>query len=140
MNRDTFMTYIDRFNRADLEGLRPFWAADVELRLPPGQIGGPARLMHGPDEIIRSYRKSFEFIHERLRIDYLAIDGECIAAEMYTEFEAHRDHPGFSMRPLRKGDVFVMTNFVHYDLKDDLFWRIRVARYTQDATRCAPQT
>lgn len=140
MNRDTFMTYIHRFNKADLDGLRPFWAPDVELRLPPAQMGGPARLLCGADEIIRSYRKSFEFIHESLRIDYLAIDGDRIAAEMYTEFEAHRDHPEFSMHPLRKGDVFAMTNFVHYDLKDDLFWRIRVARYTQDASRCAPQT
>lgn len=138
MNRDTFMTYIQRFNQADLDGLRPFWAPDVELRLPPAQMGGPARLLSGPEEIVRSYRRSFEFIHERLRIDYLAIDGDRIAAEMYTEFEAHRDHPGFSMHPLRKGDVFVMTNFVHYDLKDDRFWRIRVARYTQDASRCAP--
>ncbi|MCC7464167.1 MAG: nuclear transport factor 2 family protein [Gammaproteobacteria bacterium] len=134
MNRDTFMTYIDRFNQADLEGLRPFWAPDVELRLP----GVPPRQLRGPDEIVRTYRQSFGFIHERLRIDYLAIDGDRIAAEMYTEFAAHCDHPGFRARPLRKGDVYVMTNFVHYELKNDLFWRIRVAGYTQDASRCAP--
>jgi hypothetical protein len=140
MNRDTFMAYVDRFNRADLEGLRPFWAPDVELRLPPAQIGAPPRLMRGGNEIVSTYRKSFEFIHERLRIDYLAIEEDRIAVEMYTEFEAHRDHPNFGMRPLRKGNVFIMTNFVHYDLKDDLFWRIRVARYSQDASRCAPIT
>ncbi|EHJ61428.1 nuclear transport factor 2 family protein [Novosphingobium pentaromativorans] len=136
MTPDEFMVYVAHFNAADLEACRPFWAPDVRLTLPPGP-GGEARILDGPDAIVTRYRESFKFVHERLRIDYLAIDGDRIACEMYTEFEAHSDHPDFAAHPLRQGDVYIMTNFVHYDLKDGRFWRIRVARFACDTSRVA---
>lgn len=134
MDRARFMTYVGCFNARDFDGLRSYWASDVELELPPNREG-QRRILRGPDAIVASYTRLFGFVLERLQVDFLAIDGAHIACEMNTTFEAVADHPEFVAVPLRRGDVFVMNNFVHFDLADGLFRRIRVAGYTQDTSR-----
>jgi hypothetical protein len=68
-------------------------------------------------------------VRELLSLDFLLIGTDSIALELYTEFRAHRDRPGFSAGPLRAGDVHRCTNMVHYDLVDGGFAAIRVGRY-----------
>lgn len=134
MERDHFMAYVASFNACDFQALRRYWSDEVELELPPDREGN-RRILRGPDAIIASYTRLFGYVREHLEIDYLAMEEDRIACEMGTTFEAIEDHPAFAAQPLRKGDIFVMNNFVHFDLRDGLFHRIRVARYTQDASR-----
>ena len=50
--------------------------------------------------------------------------------ELYTEFHAIKDHPTFSMRPLKKGDAVIMTNWVVYNLDEQgKIKRIRIAHF-----------
>jgi hypothetical protein len=39
------------------------------------------------------------------------------------------DRPSLSFRPLRVGDVVRCTNMVHYDLVEDRFAAVRIARF-----------
>jgi hypothetical protein len=134
MDREHFMSYVASFNARDFQALRRYWSDAVELELPPDREGN-RRILCGPDAIIASYTRLFDYVREHLEIDYLAIDEDRIACEIGTTFEAIQDHPDFAAQPLRRGDVFVMNNFVHFNLQAGLLHRIRVARYTQDASR-----
>jgi hypothetical protein len=68
-------------------------------------------------------------VNERLEIGDLLIDGDKIAVELYTEFECIQDYPEFSFKPLKRGDVVKMRNFIFYNLENEKFKKIRVARF-----------
>ncbi|HWL47035.1 MAG TPA: nuclear transport factor 2 family protein [Sphingomonadaceae bacterium] len=124
--RARFRRYIALFNAGDPEALVPFFAPSVELYLPRGPL-------IGPQAIVDYYRGSFGFLTEWLRIDTLIVDGNGLAAELYTRFTAKRDHPGFKAMPLRAGDVYVVTTFVLYDFDEaGRFSRIRPAMWQRD--------
>jgi SnoaL-like domain len=118
----SFTEYLEHFNSRRYDEMCTYYCDDVELEL-------PASAPRGPEGIRDYYRRLHEHVREELRLDYLFSDGDRLACELYTEFHCVRDHPGFSFKPLVAGEVFRCTNFVHYDLEDDRFRRIRVGRY-----------
>ena len=124
--RARFIRYVEQFNSGRHEGLVPFYAPGVVLYL-------PGRELVGPDAIVAHYRRSFGFLTEWLRIDSLIADENGLAAELYTRFSAHRDYPEFKARPLRAGDVYVVTTFALFDFDDaGRFTRIRPALWHRD--------
>jgi hypothetical protein len=124
--RVRFRRYIELFNAGNPEALVPFFSPAVELYLPRGPLVGP-------QAIVDYYRGSFRFLTEWLRIDTLIVDGNGLAAELYTRFTAKRDHPDFKAMPLQAGDVYVVTTFVLYDFDEaGRFSRIRPAMWRND--------
>lgn len=122
MNAASFGQYVGHFNARRYDEMCAFFHDDVELTL-------PASSPSGPDGIQAYYRRLHQHVRETLRVDYLVSDDRRLACEMYTEFACIKDLPSFSFKPLVAGEVFRCTNFVHYDLVDGLFHRIRVGRY-----------
>ena len=126
--RERFGRYVEQFNSGRPENLVPFFAPNVVLYL-------PGRELVGPDAIVAHYRHSFGFLTEWLRIDTLIADEHGLAAELYTRFTAHRDYPDFKARPLKAGDVYVVTTFVLYEFgQDGSFTRIRPAMWQRDTS------
>ena len=126
MDEATFRTYIGHFNRAEYDQLVRYFADDVTLSFPDGTT------LEGRDGIVAFYTPINAAVQEILEIDYLLIGPGKIAVELYTEFHAKTDFPGFPGRALKEGDVLRFTSFVHYELdEDDRFRRIRVARYRE---------
>jgi hypothetical protein len=126
MDEQAFRTYIGHFNGAEYEHLVRYFADDVTLSFPDGNT------LEGRDGIVAFYTPIHKAVREVLEIDYLLIGEDKIAVELYTEFHAKEDFPGFPGRALKAGDVLRFTSFVHYDLDDDdRFRRIRVARYRE---------
>lgn len=119
---EDFLRYVAAFNARDYELMTSYYHPDVRFELP-----GLAPM--GRAEIKAFYQDFHTDVTERLAVEFLMIDAEHVAAELYTEFHAINDRPDFTARPLRAGDVHRSTNLVHYDLLDGLFVGIRVGRY-----------
>jgi SnoaL-like protein len=130
VDETSFRAYIGHFNRAEYDELVRYFADDVTLSFPDG------RTLEGRDGIVAFYTPIHQAVQEILEIAFLMLDERHIAVELYTEFHAKEDFPGFPTRPLKAGDVLRFTSFVHYDLdEDDRFRRIRVARYREHDER-----
>jgi len=137
MTRDQLDAYVACFNKLDTEGLCAYFADGVKLHLPPRTLGGPGRVLDGPAAIVEFYTSQSHLREEYIEPRFVAIDGDRIAAEFYTEFRAKTDVPHFFAMPLKSGDVFVFTGFVFYELENDKFKNIRVAGYSSDTSRVA---
>lgn len=122
MKESEFISYIEAFNTRDYDRMISYYRPDVVLEL-------PAATPEGPQGIKAYYQNLHADVRELLSLDYFVADGDKLAVELYTEFRARNDRPGFSFRPLKAGDVFRCTNMVHYDLSDGLFASIRIGRY-----------
>lgn len=123
MTKEDFLRYLDAFNNRRYDQLVPFYAPDVEVNL-------PGFTLKGPQEIVRFYEDFHTYVREFVEARYLVIDEIGVAVEMYTEFECFRVYPS-EVLPFKKGEVRRLLNFVHYDLENGRFKRIRVARYKQ---------
>jgi hypothetical protein len=123
MTKADFLRYLDAFNNKRYDDLVPFYAPDVEVNL-------PGLTLRGPQEIVGFYKDFHTYVREFVEARYLVVDASGVAVEMYTEFECFRDYPNEKL-PFKKGEVRRLLNFVHYDLENGRFKRIRVARYQQ---------
>jgi len=123
MTKEDFQRYLDSFNKKLYDQLVPYYAADVEVEL-------PGLTLKGPQEIVSFYADFHTYVREYVEARYLVVDETGVAVEMYTEFECFRDYPNEKL-PFKKGEVRRLLNFVHYDLENGRFKRIRVARYKQ---------
>jgi hypothetical protein len=123
MTKDDFHRYLAYFNNKMYDKLPPFYSDDVVLELPNFSLETPLA-------IVDFYADFHTYVREFVEANYLVVDEGGIAVEMYSEFECMRDYPNEKL-PFRKGEIRRLLNFVHYDLADGRFKRIRVARYKQ---------
>lgn len=123
MTKDEFRRYLDHFNNKRYDKLVPYYADDVELGLPNLSL-------NSPQQIVTFYKDFHLYVREFVEARYLVIDESGIAVEMYSEFECMRDYTNEKLA-FKKGELRRLLNFVHYDLENDKFKRIRVARYQQ---------
>jgi hypothetical protein len=132
MNRDQYLEYVEHFNNKRYDAVTSYFAPDitVEYFTNWSDPHAPARTLHGRQEFIDSYRSLHEYVREVLELGDFLVTGRLMAVELYTEFHCFKDYPAFSARPLKKGDVVVMTNWVIYNLReDDKMERIRIAHF-----------
>jgi hypothetical protein len=123
MTKEDLHRYIDHFNHKRYEKMVPFYADDVEV-----DLAGIA--LKGPQAIVSFYTDFHRYVREFLEVKYVVVDDAGVAVELYSEFDCFRDYPDTRLS-FRKGDVRRLLNFVHYDLHNGQFKRIRVARYKQ---------
>lgn len=123
MTRDDYLRYIDHFNNKRYDQIAPYYADDIEVNL-------STITLKGPQGIVAFYTDFHTYVREFVDVKYLVMDAGGVATELYTEFDCFRDYPNPAL-PFKKGDVRRVLNFVHYDLENGKFKRIRVARYHQ---------
>jgi SnoaL-like domain len=123
MTKEDFYRYIDHFNHQRYEEMVPYYADDVEV-----DLAGIA--LRGPRAIVYFYTDFHQYVREFLEVKYVVVDEDGVAVELYSEFDCFRDYPDPRLS-FKKGDLRRLLNFVHYDLQNGQFKRIRVARYKQ---------
>jgi hypothetical protein len=139
MNREQYLEYVDHFNNKRYDEVTSYFAPDITVEYYSNWVDpdSPARTLHGPLEFIDSYKTLHGHVREVLELrDFLA-DGDLLAAELYTEFHCFKDWPSFSARPLKKGDVILMTNWVIYNLEAGKMKRIRIAHFRRHDPKTA---
>jgi hypothetical protein len=132
MTRETFETYIDHFNNKRYDDALACFTDDVRVRyLTPFSIGArPGIVRNGKTELREAYERLHATVRETLKLRHFVCDGKNLYAELWTERHALADTPDFSAGPLKKGDVFVATNFVlHWLNEEEAFYDVRVGHH-----------
>ena len=131
MNRDQFLEYIEHFNNKRYNAVTSYFAPDVTVKYFTNWASPqtPPCTLHGRQEFIDSYRFLHEHVREVLELRDFLVTGNLLAAELYTEFHCFKDHPTFAFKPLKKGDVIIMTNWVIYNLEGGKMKRIRIGHF-----------
>ena len=131
MNREQYLEYVDHFNNKRYDAVTSYFAPDVTVEYYTNWANPetPARTLRGPQAFIDSYKLLHEHCREILELRDFLVSGDLMAVELYTEFHCIKDHPTFSFRPLKKGDVVIMTNWVIYNLEGGKIKRIRIAHF-----------
>jgi hypothetical protein len=123
MTKGDIYRYIDHFNHKRYDQMIPFYAEDVEV-----DLAGIA--LKGPQAIVSFYIDFHKYVREFLEVKYAVVDEAGAAVELFSEFDCFEDYPDTRLS-FKKGDLRRLLNFVHYDLQNGQFKRIRVARYKQ---------
>ncbi|MGD0917509.1 MAG: nuclear transport factor 2 family protein [Thermodesulfobacteriota bacterium] len=139
MNREQYLEYVDHFNNKRYDAVTSYFTPDVTVEYCTnlGSPETPARTLHGRQEFIDSYRTLHEHVREVLELGDFLASGNLMAVELYTEFHCFKDYPSMSSRPMRKGDVTIMTNWVIYNLEGGKMKRIRIAHFRMHDSKLA---
>jgi len=132
MNKEQYLEYVDHFNNKRYDAVTSYFAPDINVEYFDTAFGPytPARTLHGPEEFAASYKSLHEHTREILELRDFMVQGDLLFAELYTEFHVIKDPPaapGGMQR--KKGDVYIMTNWVLYTLENDKMKRIRIAHF-----------
>jgi hypothetical protein len=132
MKKEDFMKYIDHFNNKRYDDIVGYFAPDITVEYYDNALdpSSPARTLKGPQAFIENYKQLHENVHEVLEVrDYIS-DDKYLFVELWTEFHAFRDMEASPARPaLKKGETFIMTNFILYNLEGGKMKRIRIAHW-----------
>jgi hypothetical protein len=132
MNRKQYLEYVGHFNNKRYDAVTSYFTPDITVEYFTDFENPTAspRTLHGPKEFIDSYKALHAYAREVLELRDFLVDGNLLAAELYTEFHCFKDSPANSSLALKKGEVRIMTNWVIYDLtNDDRMKRIRIAHF-----------
>jgi hypothetical protein len=123
--------YIDHFNNKRYDALASYFTPDltVEFFTDWANPDMPAPTMHGRQEFIDAYKKLHQHVREVLELGAFMTGDNRLFAELYVEFHCFKEHPSVLGRPMRKGEVMIMTNWVLYNLENDKINRIRIAHF-----------
>jgi hypothetical protein len=128
MDRQAFLRYIERFNQADTGAFRENLADDVVM-----QNGG--MFLRGLDAVLEHYeQRIWPWLKETVHAERIALDGNSIAVQMWTHFEAIRKGEcAFGL--VQPGDQFDFRGVVMYEIgPGGKFGSILVAYLTFTAT------
>lgn len=123
---DRFRAYMQAFNASDWDRLRGFYAPDVRL------VIGNGTELYGHKAIIDFYSKVKSQTRRTIDILQCFAEGNTLAAEIESEFQAIEDAPDFAVRPMAKGDRYYLNSFVFYDFQGPLYTRIRAATFRRE--------
>lgn len=120
MNRSDFDAYVHRFNAEDDSAFRLYLAPDVTV-----QNGGLQ--LRGVQAMIDHYAAIWSRFRETLQVQRFVCDGETLAVELRTHFEARADDPASPFGPVRAGECFDYHGLVMYRIEGGRFKDIKVA-------------
>ena len=123
MTKEKFAAYIDAFNRDDYAAFGDYYTDDVVL-----VIAGKTELK-GHQAIFDFYKKVKSQTQRTIQINKVIVTDNALAAELQSEFLALEDLPDFTAGPMKKGGRIFINTFVHYNLRDGKFARIRSAEF-----------
>jgi SnoaL-like domain len=139
VDKQRFLSYIDHFNHKRYAEVMKLYHPDITIEYYTSFANpdGPPRTQRGLDGFLQQYETLHQFCREALEVKDFLLDGNLMAAEIYTEFHFFKDYPDFSRGPVKAGDVLVMTNWCIYTIEDDRFKRVRVAHFRMHDPRTA---
>jgi hypothetical protein len=121
MERESFDTYIRRFNQEDPGAFEDYMAPDVRM------LNGTLEL-NGVGEVKEHYAKIWSAMRESLDVQRFVADSATVAIQMHTHFEVRADDPGSPFGQIRAGETFDFHGLIMYRLGGDgRFADIKVA-------------
>jgi SnoaL-like protein len=121
VKKETFDTYIRRFNAEDPGAFEDYMAPDV--RMLNGRLG-----INGVGEVKQHYAKIWRAMRESLNVERFVSDASTVAIQMHTHFEVLTDDPGSPFGQIRAGETFDFHGLIMYRLgPDEKFADIKVA-------------
>jgi hypothetical protein len=131
MDKQRFLNYIDHFNHKRYDEVMEYYDPEVVIEYPTmlANPKAPPVTRKGRDGFLQQYVALHQHCREALEVGDFLLDGNLMAAEMYSEFHFFKDYPDFSGRSMKAGDVYIATNWCIYNLENDKFKRIRVAHF-----------
>lgn len=120
MERTRFDEYIARFNAEDASAFDDF--LHPEMRMQNGGL-----VYHGVQGMKDHYARIWRTFREVLDVQRFVSDGDTIAIEMKTHFDALRPDADTPFGPVVEGDQFDYHGLIMYRMRDGKFGDIRVA-------------
>ena len=119
MKREKIMEYYETYAAEDLDAVSPFYSDDVVFEF-------QGETYDGKEAVFAWFRELQQTFHEVINPLNIVVDGDNVAIEIESEFEARVDLPDFHGNALTKGDKIKIRFAVFYDTRDDQFCRIRL--------------
>ena len=132
MTKDDFLVYMSHFNSKNYDDLVTYFTDDVKVQYFTDMKRGAPRgnVLNGPAAFVESYKHLHDTVDEKLELGKFVCDDDNLYVELWTEFWFKEDTPDFSAGPMKKGDVFVCTNFVLYYFDENgKFKEIHIAHH-----------
>ncbi len=120
MNRSDFDDYVRRFNAEDASAFERYLAPDVTVQ--NGSLH-----FQGVQAMTDHYAKIWGKFRETLHVQRYVCDGETLAVELKTHFQALADDPDSLFGPVRAGECFDYHGLVMYRIEGGRFRDIKVA-------------
>lgn len=121
MERESFDTYIRRFNQEDPGAFEDYMAPNVRM------LNGTLEL-RGVGEVKEHYARIWAAMRESLDVQRFVSDSATVAIQMHTHFEVRVDDPASPFGRIRAGETFDFHGLIMYRLGDDgRFADIKVA-------------
>jgi SnoaL-like domain len=139
MEKAQLLQYIDHFNNKRYEKVMEFYDPDVLIEYPTmlANPNAPPVTRRGREGFLEQYVELHKSCREALEVQTVIMQGDRIAAEMYTEFHFFKDYENFSGRSMKAGDIYITTNWCIYRVENEKFKHIRVAHFRKHDPRTA---
>ncbi len=111
--------YYETYAAEDLDAVSPFYSDDVVFEF-------RGEKYEGKEAVFAWFRDLQQTFHEVINPLNIMIDGDNVAAEIESEFEARVELPDFYGNELKEGDKIKIKFAVFYDTRDDQFCYIRL--------------
>ena len=122
MDKETFLQYIESFNKGDHRGVfTNYYTEDAVFQTPDV-------VCEGRESIINFIIKGHEGVNEVLSVKNILIEDNRVAAELEAEMQVTSDRLDHHIRSSKKGDSYKIYQCAFYDLKDGKFCHVRVYR------------
>jgi hypothetical protein len=113
-----FTSYIDAFNRNDYAGFADYYTPDVTL-----VIAGKHEL-RGREAIAAFYQNAWSHLREHLVVRSMSFERGQLIVSLQNTIEVFADYPDFPPRALKKGEHYIRSGTITYDLHAGRFVRI----------------
>ncbi len=119
MKRERINEYYETYAAEDLDAVSHFYSNDVIFEF-------QGETYNGKEAVFAWFRELQQTFHEVINPINIVIDGDNVAIEIESEFEARVDLPDFHGNALKKGDKIKVRFAAFYDTRDDQFCHIRL--------------
>lgn len=131
MTKEEYIKYISYFNNKEYDKVALYLAPDVVVEYSSvfANPDGSARILKSREEFVQYYRYLHSYVNEYLELEEFISANNLLFATLYTEFYCFKQPPKNSGLNWKEGEVRVMTNWVLYNLENNIFKRIRIAHF-----------
>ena len=123
MNKEKMMKYFEDYNSGDYKKtISTYYTQDAIFESADYKFTGQ-------QNIINFLTESHKGPSEELRVINILIDSNSVAAELEANIQATEDKPDFHIKPLKRGDSFILKMSAFYDIRDGKICHVRIYRF-----------
>lgn len=131
LDKEKFLEYVGHFNNKRYDALASYFTPDFTAEYGIGGMTSqmPNMIRNSPQEFIAFYKELHQYVREVLELGDFFVNKDYLFAEFWTEFHCFKDVPASIPLPLKKGEVYVGTLWVLYNLEGDKMKHVRIVHF-----------